>query len=167
MLTEDQGASKNEILLSYCRNDQEEELEQLLEEGGCDVNATDGVGYTAAHYAVKCGSIGCLEVLVNDDDVNLDIQDKLEGNTVLHLAVKYASEDYEMSKAMVELLILGGANINIADRHNMTPVMLVNPKHQDIKKLFEEANTASYLDDDDIAHDEEAGGDYDSDEASD
>lgn len=38
-------------MLSLCRNDQEEDLEKLLEEGNCDVSFTDGAGNTAAHYA--------------------------------------------------------------------------------------------------------------------
>ncbi|CAO3657081.1 unnamed protein product [Mucor hiemalis] len=154
-------------MLSMCRNDQEAELEQLLEEGDCSVTFTDGIGNSAAHYAAKTGSIGCLEVLVNDDEVDLDIQNTLEGDTPLHFAVKHASEDHEMAKAMVELLIAGGANINIANRDKLTPIMLVSPKHQDIKKLLEEANTTSYLDDNDIAHDEVVGDEYDSDEGSD
>lgn len=41
----------DELMLSLCRNDQEEELEQLLEEGNCDVSFTDGAGNSAAHYA--------------------------------------------------------------------------------------------------------------------
>lgn len=70
-----------------------------------------GGGINTAHFSAKTGSIGCLEVLVNDDEVDLDIQNTLEGDTPLHLAVKHASEDHEMAKAMVELLIAGGANI--------------------------------------------------------
>lgn len=61
-------------------------------------------------YSVKAGSIGCLEVLVNHDEVDLDIQNTLEGETPLHLAVKYANEDHEMAEAMVELLLAGGAD---------------------------------------------------------
>lgn len=47
---------------------------------------------------------------MNHDEVDLDIQNTLEGNTPLHLAVQYANEDHEMASAMVELLLAGGAN---------------------------------------------------------
>jgi ankyrin repeat protein len=40
----------------------------------------------------------------------LDIQNTLEGETPLHLAVQYANQDHEMADAMVELLLLGGAD---------------------------------------------------------
>ena len=38
-------------MLALCRNDQEEDLEQLLDQGNCDVSFTDGAGNSAAHYA--------------------------------------------------------------------------------------------------------------------
>jgi ankyrin repeat protein len=47
---------------------------------------------------------------VNHDDIDLDIQNTLEGNTPLHVAVQYANEDHEMAVAMVELLLAGGAD---------------------------------------------------------
>lgn len=47
---------------------------------------------------------------MNQDEITLDIQNTLEGETPLHLAVQYANQDHEMAAAMVELLILGGAD---------------------------------------------------------
>ncbi|CEG66719.1 hypothetical protein RMATCC62417_03250 [Rhizopus microsporus] len=150
-----EGASNNELLLALCRGDQEEELEKLLEEGNCNVNFTDGAGNTGAHYAAKTGSIGCLEVLVNHEEIDLDIQNTLEGNTPLHLAVQYANEDHDMAVAMVELLLAAGADPKIANRNKLTPIQLVNPKHTDIKKTLEEASAAYDLDDADIAHEDD------------
>lgn len=60
--------------------------------------------------SVKAGSIGCLEVLVNHDEVDLDIKNRIEGETPLHLAVQYANKDHEMGYAMVDLLLAGGAD---------------------------------------------------------
>jgi ankyrin repeat protein len=62
-------------------------------------------------HSAKTGSIGCLEALVNEEEINLDIQNRLEGETPLHLAVKYANEDPEMADALVELLLAGGADL--------------------------------------------------------
>jgi ankyrin repeat protein len=47
---------------------------------------------------------------VNHDDIDLDIQNTLEGDTPLHVAVQYANQDHEMAVAMVELLLAGGAD---------------------------------------------------------
>ncbi|KAI8643869.1 ankyrin repeat-containing domain protein [Parasitella parasitica] len=152
-MIEDQGASPNELMLAFCRGDQEEELEKLLEEGQCDVSYRDGAGNTAVHYAAKECSIGCLETLVNVDDIDLDIQNTLEGQTALHMAVKNADENPDMAFAMVELLIAGGANPRIADRNKLTPIMLVNYKHKDILKILNEASVE--IDDSEIANDDE------------
>ncbi|KAI8059963.1 ankyrin repeat-containing domain protein [Gilbertella persicaria] len=154
-MTEDQGASANELMLALCRGDQEEELEKLLDEGHCDVSFVDGAGNSAAHYAAKSGSIGCLEVLVNHDEVDLDIQNTLEGATPLHLAVQYANQDHEMAAAMVELLLAGGANPKIQNRNQLTPAMLVNPQYKDIKQQLDSASVAYDMDDSDIAHDDD------------
>ncbi|KAI8997677.1 ankyrin repeat-containing domain protein [Pilobolus umbonatus] len=152
-MAEDQGASHNELMLALCRGDQEEELETLLEDG-CDVNFTDGAGNTAAHYAAKSGSIGCLELLVNEDDIDLDIKNRFQEDTPLHLAVQYANEDYEMSLAMVELLLAGGANPNIENRNRLTPILMItNPKHREIKHKLEEGMAVYDMDDSDIVKD--------------
>lgn len=58
----------------------------------------------------KAGAIGCLEILVNLDDIELDVQNRLEGDTPLHKAVQYQTEDVEMATAMVELLLAAGAD---------------------------------------------------------
>ncbi|KAI9475917.1 MAG: hypothetical protein EXX96DRAFT_485621, partial [Benjaminiella poitrasii] len=69
--------------------------------------------------------------------------------------VQYANEDHEMADAMVELLLAGGANPQIENRNKLTPVMLVNPKYQDIKAKLEEASVSYNMDDSDIANDDE------------
>ncbi|KAI9025966.1 ankyrin repeat-containing domain protein [Phycomyces nitens] len=146
------------LLLSLCRNDQEDELEKLLEDHpDCNVNYIDGAGNTAAHYAAKAGSIGCLEKLVNLDDIDLDIKNHLEGDTPLHKAVLYQDQDHEMAVAMVDLLLMGGADPRIINRNKLTPAMLVRPKHKDIKDMLDEAVVSYELDDSDIANDDDSG----------
>lgn len=47
---------------------------------------------------------------MNVEEIDLDIQNTLEGNTPLHLAVEYADQDHDMASALVELLLAGGAD---------------------------------------------------------
>lgn len=42
---------QDELMLAACRNDQEDTLEEILNDGSCDPNFVDGAGNTAAHYA--------------------------------------------------------------------------------------------------------------------
>jgi ankyrin repeat protein len=67
-------------------------------------------GFPTTFYSVKAGSIGCLEVLVNHDEVDLDIKNRIEGETPLHLAVQFANTEHDMGFAMVDLLLAGGAD---------------------------------------------------------
>ncbi|CEP14017.1 hypothetical protein [Parasitella parasitica] len=160
-MTEDQGASPNEQMLSFCRNDQEEDLIKLFEEKGvlnedgegkCDLSYTNGVGNTAAHIAAESGSIGCLETLANEG-INLDIRNKLRGETALHLAVKHAVDDPEMAYTMVEFLLECHADPAITDCDGLTPVQRINPKFEAIKSLFHRASID--IDDSDIPNDDE------------
>ncbi|KAI9488016.1 ankyrin repeat-containing domain protein, partial [Zychaea mexicana] len=128
----------DKLMLSTCRNDQEDVLGDLLKEGSCDPNFVDGAGNTAAHYAAQFGSIGCLELLVNLDDIDFDVKNRLEGDTPLHKAVQHQSEDVPMAVAMVEILLEAGADPNIENRNKLTPITLVNPQNKELKELLEQ-----------------------------
>ncbi|KAI7870779.1 ankyrin repeat-containing domain protein [Spinellus fusiger] len=141
--------SNNNLLLSLCRNDQEDELETFFEEKECEVNYQDGAGNTAAHYAAKAGSIGCLEILVNIEGVDIDIQNTLELDTPLHKAVMHQDEDAEVAFSMAELLLMAGAKQNIQNRNKLTPKQVVNSNGIAMKSLFMEyeAGNGMYADD--------------------
>lgn len=68
------------------------------------------VSYNRYLVSAKAGSIGCLELLVNLDDIDLNVKNRLEGDTPLHKAVQYQDEDLPMAIAMVEILLEGGAD---------------------------------------------------------
>ncbi|KAI8138970.1 ankyrin [Fennellomyces sp. T-0311] len=160
-----EGAVNNQLMLATCRNDQEDELGKLLEEGTCDPNFVDGAGNTAAHYAAKAGSIGCLELLVNEDDIDLDVKNRLEGDTPLHKAVQFQNDHAETAYIMVELLIAGGADPRIVNRNKLTPSALVNPNNKELKKLLEDAVASYQFDESDFVgnHDDDSDDDQPSD----
>ncbi|CAO3644702.1 unnamed protein product [Cunninghamella blakesleeana] len=157
----DEGASNNELLLAACRNDQEDQVEEILETEDYDIHFTDGAGNTAAHLAAKNGSLGCLEHLVNLDHIDLNIKNILEGNTPLHCAVEYQDQDYEYALSMVDILIQGGADVNIENRNKLTPIMLVKPGRTKLKELLLQATASLQVDDADIANDDDYGSDED------
>ncbi|ORY91063.1 ankyrin repeat-containing domain protein [Syncephalastrum racemosum] len=164
MVNEDETA-RNQLMLSLCRNDQEEQLAELVKESTVNANYKDGAGNTAAHYAANSGAIGCLEVLVNLDEIDLDIKNALEGDTPLHKAVQFQETDVPMAVAMVELLLAGGADPSILNRNKLTALQLVHPQNTALKELLEQGATSYQMDDSDIA-DDDAYGDED-DQASD
>ncbi|KAG0174371.1 hypothetical protein DFQ28_006647 [Apophysomyces sp. BC1034] len=151
----------DERMLAACRNDQEDELNDILTEGDYDLSFTDSIGNTAAHIAAKTGSLGCLELLVNLDDIDLDVVNRLEGDTPLHSAVQYQDQDLDMAVAMVELLLAAEADPRIRNRQKCTPIMLVNPDNTALKTLLTDAAVAYELGDDDLADDDDYGSDDD------
>jgi ankyrin repeat protein len=62
-------------------------------------------------YRAKYGSLACLEWLVNLDDIDLNIKNRMEGNTPLHCAVEFQTQDVDTAAAMVDILLQGGADI--------------------------------------------------------
>jgi hypothetical protein len=50
-LTNNKYKPIDELMLALCRNDQEEDLENLLDEGNVNLSFVDGAGNSAAHYA--------------------------------------------------------------------------------------------------------------------
>ncbi|KAF7732029.1 hypothetical protein EC973_007134 [Apophysomyces ossiformis] len=155
-MTTEEGASINERMLAACRSDQKEELADILEEGNYDLAFTDSIGNTAAHIAAKTGSWECLELLVNEDDIDLDLKNRLEGDTPLHHAVQYQDQDDEIALVMAEMLVEAGADPRIQNRHKLTPVMLVNPKNKKLKDLLSEAVVAHQMGDDDIVDEDDS-----------
>ncbi|KAI8076900.1 ankyrin [Halteromyces radiatus] len=135
----EEGASENELMLAACRNDQEDVLEGILEGENYDIGYTDGAGNTAAHLAAKSGALGCLELLVNLDDIDLNIQNRMEGYTPLHYAVEYQDKDEDLAYAMVDILLQGGADIKIENRNKLTPIMMVHSKNKDLRDLLSQS----------------------------
>ncbi|KAI8068499.1 ankyrin repeat-containing domain protein [Gongronella butleri] len=161
MTMTDEGASNNELLLAACRNDQEDVVEELLESGSVDIGYTDGAGNTAAHLAAKAGAIGCLEHLVNLDEIDLNVKNRMEGYTPLHYAVEFQQEHVEMAIAMVDILLQGGADPKIENRNKLTAAMMVLPENKELKQLLSKAVVMDQFDDDDIADDDAYGSDDD------
>ncbi|KAF7722870.1 hypothetical protein EC973_002631 [Apophysomyces ossiformis] len=140
-------------MLAACRNDQDDILEDILNEGDYDINFTDGVGDTAAHYAAQFGSLACLNLLLKIDGIKLNTKNGIEGNTPLHKAV-LCKDDPVLALDMVDTLLEAGADPSIENNDKQTPLMLVDPKDDDMIELLNQALAGYYTDDSDFADDD-------------
>ncbi|TCD62871.1 hypothetical protein EIP91_006277 [Steccherinum ochraceum] len=125
-MTEQQGASNNELLLAAAKDDNKELMDEVLEKGDFDVNSRDGVGNTALHLAAANGSTEVLEDILTCDDCDVDLINNLEKATPLHLAL--LKLDGETLEYVVYQLIESGADIKIKDKHGRTAVDLAQIK---------------------------------------
>ncbi|KAI9013855.1 hypothetical protein CLU79DRAFT_708533, partial [Phycomyces nitens] len=101
----------DDYIIAACRDDQDDILIDLLKQKDHDINFADGAGNTA----------------------NL-----ATGDTPLHLAVQYTDEP-DIALAMVDVLVQGGADPRLKNKNNQTPIMLVDPKNEDMLDLLGQA----------------------------
>ncbi|KAJ3082166.1 hypothetical protein HK102_001881 [Quaeritorhiza haematococci] len=93
---------------------------ELLLQRGSRVNAVDDLRYTALGYAVEKGSLKILEALLKSGaDPNM-----LQGTSMRSpLILAMLRLDAKMIYAVVEVLLTGGANPNLRDVSDQTPLM--------------------------------------------
>eukprot|EP01137_Pigoraptor_chileana_P023111 Opistho-2@88890 len=99
------GANGNERILAAAKRDHVDMLKEVLAEapGTYDVNAIDGIGWSALHYCGYFNSVEVAALLLQQQGINPDVKNS-QWETPLHVA---ASNGYT---EIVKLLIEAGAN---------------------------------------------------------
>lgn len=123
-MASDEGASPRELLLEACRRNNTDLLNDLLHSNPCNGKpesianflntATDALGASALHIAAQYGSYDILDTILDQEDVEIDGQERRDGDTCLHKAVRYcndlAMDQWEDGKAVVEILVDAGCD---------------------------------------------------------
>ncbi|KAI0756448.1 ankyrin [Daedaleopsis nitida] len=147
------GASNNERLLAAARSENEDLLLEIFEEGNFDINATDGLGNTALHYAASNGYLDILEHILEQDGCDVDPQNRIEKATPLHLALRI--EDDDLRKAVVESLLDAGADPKIKDKNGDTPLTLVSEDDTEVRALLRKSQAQASIAQSDVANDDD------------
>ncbi|KAG9303600.1 hypothetical protein G9A89_018496 [Geosiphon pyriformis] len=159
-MSDNEGASNNELLLVAAKQDSEDILEDIFSQPDTyNINHVDSIGNAALHYAAQFGSLTAIQLLLQQPNIKLDLQNRLERDTPLHKAVQYL-DDPSVALEIVKLLIDAGADPTIQNKNRQRPENLVHPGNQELKKLLQQASMALQVDAGDIAVDdsEEDGG---------
>ncbi|CAD6565456.1 MAG: hypothetical protein CYPHOPRED_005631 [Cyphobasidiales sp. Tagirdzhanova-0007] len=156
-----EGASPFEQLLYASKNDSVELAATSLRNPklGQDVNKADGMGYTGD--SALCGKGPFTRCIREHEATDVDLQDKMDGNTPLHHAVRLSHP--EARKWVVRTLLEAGADPHIANKHRERAVDLLPPKDE-LQEDFKRAEAESAIESRDIVHDDsdvdgEEGGD--------
>ncbi|CCK70044.1 ankyrin repeat-containing protein ANK1 KNAG_0D02950 [Huiozyma naganishii CBS 8797] len=129
------GASLSEQLLDASRRNNDDLLEQVFKQLDNDpgkiaelINtARDPMGNTALHLCCKYGSWEVLDkILDQEGDIEIDPRNELDGDTPLHLAVRYAMDEPEHGTFIANNLVEVGADARIKNNNNQKPVDLIH-----------------------------------------
>lgn len=126
-----------------------------------DINFADGIGNTALHYACAQASVQVIDALL-DEEVDVDVRNRLEGNTPLHEACRVEHE--EARNWIVSELLSAGADPRIRNAAGLTPDATVvgqraqTPLGRELINMLTSGQGMAALGADDIADDD--GGTY-------
>ncbi|QEU58775.1 hypothetical protein KDRO_B00390 [Kluyveromyces lactis] len=129
-----EGASLKEQLLDASRRNNADLLNAVLETLDGDKQAIqslindskDPLGNTAIHLCSKYGSWDVLDVLLDQEGVDVNQQNSIDGDTALHLCVNYSHDEPEYGTFIAENLIEVGADPRIKNKRGQTPLQLVH-----------------------------------------
>ncbi|MCJ1377933.1 hypothetical protein MMC17_001029 [Xylographa soralifera] len=163
---ENEGASPREIIIEACRRDNVPLLHELLasyasaaQTASLINSAKDGVGNHCLHIAASSGSYDVLEELLDQEDVEVDPLDRMEGESPLHKAVRYVNgldaEEWAGAAPLVELLVEAGADVRLRNKAKLRPIELVDPRNAELRAILQRAEYAEMAGDDVVNEDEE------------
>lgn len=142
----EEGASYTEQLLDAARRNNTDLLTEIIKESGGQIpqiinGSRDATGNTALHLAAKYGSYEVLEEMLDQEGVEVDPVNRLDGDTPLHLAVRYAETEPEHGAFIAETLIEAGADARIKNNSGLRPLQLVRD-NDSLAELLQSAEMA-------------------------
>jgi len=126
-------------------------MEEIFKSGDYDINFQDGLGNTALHYAVMYESVNVLELILLEAECDVDILNRIDRNTPLHLAVK--AEDQDRKEYIFRELIDAGASTRVKNKNGDTVLDLVAEDEHKIRDMIHSSGANSLIRGDDIADD--------------
>lgn len=146
-----EGASSAEQILESARRNNTELLSQIAEQLGSTeslaalLNSTHEVvsGNTPLHIAAERGNWEFLDVVLDVEGVELDPRNRAN-ETPLHLATKYALDEPEHGRFIVDNFIDAGASVAAVDGHGLKAVNYA--KDPELRQMLESAEYGAAAD---------------------
>ncbi|CAN6675044.1 hypothetical protein TRVA0_081S00232 [Trichomonascus vanleenenianus] len=164
-MTQDEGASPQEQVLEAVRRNNVDLLKEVLAKVN-DVTKTaelingarDPVGNSPLHLGGMNGSDDAVDLILDQEGVEVDPVNRIDGDTPLHLAVKYSKDEPEHGLYMVEMFIEAGSDPRIRNKNGVKPIELADKQNSELIHLLQSAEFALNVDvQEDEDEDEEEG----------
>ncbi|SCV04716.1 LAME_0H20670g1_1 [Lachancea meyersii CBS 8951] len=139
-----EGASFQEQLLDASRRNNVDLLDTVFRELGSDekriaelINSScDPMGNTSLHLCCQYGSWDVLDqILDQEGGIEIDPRNKVDGDTPLHSAVRYALTEPEHGTFIAQNLVQVGADSRILNKSGQKPLDLVHG--QELENLID------------------------------
>lgn len=152
MAQPEDGASYSERILESARRNNTELLLSIIAELADDhhianlVNSTKEVisNNSPLHIATLLGNWEFIDMVLDIEGVEIDPLNR-DGDTPLHLAVKYAGSEPDYGYFIIDNLLDAGLDAKIVDRSGLKPVNYVVDNDK-LRLLLESAEYASAVD---------------------
>ncbi|EER26405.1 hypothetical protein D8B26_003220 [Coccidioides posadasii str. Silveira] len=152
-MADEDGASPKELVVEACRRDQPHLLKEVVndnfakkpkEEIAAFFNdVTDSMGNYALHICAMYGSYDAMDWLFDVEGFECDPQNRIEKDTPLHLAVRYANEkDIKLGLAMVKMMLEAGCDPRVRNKAGKKPVDFTIPQYKEVKLALQRAEYA-------------------------
>lgn len=150
----DDGASPKELLFESCRRNNTALLNDLLSQPPLSsdpskiadfLNTTaDSLGASGLHIAARYGAYEVLDIILDQEGVEIDHQEKREGDTCLHTVIRYINglrpDEWEgEGKALAEILTDAGCDPRSRNKARLRAVDLLDPRNQVVKSVLQKA----------------------------
>ncbi|KAF2484215.1 hypothetical protein BDY17DRAFT_278738 [Neohortaea acidophila] len=163
----DEGATPRELLIESTRRNNTHLLHELLQGPPFASQpaaiahflntTTDALGASALHIAAQHGSYDVLDVILDQEGVEIDGQEKRDGDTCLHRAVRFANEGghAERGLAVVEILVDAGCDPRIRNKAKLRPIDLADPRNTELRSMLQKAELAMSMGGDVVVDDDD------------
>jgi len=173
-MADEDGASPRELILEACRRNNTDLLEETIADMASAASkqgkepaayvakvlneAKDGVGNGCLHVAATYGSYEILDILLDQEGIEIELTDRIEGDLPLHKAVRYVNSlsqaEWPAGAQVVDILLDAGCDPRIRNKAKLKPAELVDPRNKDLRELLRKGEVAMMMGGDVVEDDE-------------
>ncbi|KAH0560098.1 hypothetical protein GP486_003379 [Trichoglossum hirsutum] len=107
-----------------------------------------------------------MDMLLDQEGLEVDPLDRMEKDTPLHKAVRFANmlpmAEWKDGEQFVEILLDAGADPRVRNKAKLKPVELVDPRNLELRKILRNGEYSITVGDNELANDDDDDGAHNS-----
>lgn len=151
-MADETGASHAEQIIEATRRNNVDLLNEVFEdltdtEQRAKVinEARDPIGNSPLHLAALNGNFEVVDIILDQEGVEVDPVNSMEGDTPLHCCVKYSKDEPEHGVFMAEVFIDAGGDPRIKNKFNQKPIELCDQENTEMINVLRASEYAMMM----------------------